>query len=746
MPSEDAILKNKTLQALTRLGDRDTQRVAVKELERLATNAREPDHVTTIVSCLCEELVAAPKASARREILRLFDRVCALQGKSALVHLPRMVSSVCRRFKDPDSNVSDACVDTMGSLAEFTCRLPPRIDKTVATGPDSIGANFLRPILDVLHETNSKQAQDTACRSMARVIRRCGPGRGNADAPAGNNWYPDGGAGKLAARLARASELPNFHAKPALLHALTALFAAAGGQCGAHLPAVLGVSPSTGGDDDFERSPAKFGGGGVLAALRSDEWPTRRAAAEALSALLYALGPLLDNSHVTLTPLGTAIERALEDGRHDKVKPARDAIASALALARELRNFREKGPGGDDVSAWRNWAREELGEGIADVGEHVGGGAGARAGLKPGITSPRRPRGHGAGTARRELSEAFMEAHARRELPGDGDVVEVAVPKNPPPPHVVQNPGRLAEEADPAEGASATSTRGGWEVSDGGAATGPTGDDDKNGDENVEPRQGTRQGQGQGSNQGRGAGGGLPPRAPSLPPSKRPPVAARETLRAIDDARAFEDDDDDDAWDAPRWMTLAEEIGRGGGGVGVVHVEGLKGNGTNQTYTNASVVVAATNGDDDDDDASAAANVSRVPERATEKEEVAELRRQMTSLAQAHATVLERLGVFVQESSAAIANLTSRVEGAERAVVDAVERVELMENQVGAAVSAGATVAASAAALAAAHPDTARLAEERAALEREKAQLRDAAAQLERAASNLERVVPPPRR
>ena len=53
MPSEDAILKNKTLQALTRLGDRDTQRVAVKELERLATNAQEPDHVTTIVSCLC---------------------------------------------------------------------------------------------------------------------------------------------------------------------------------------------------------------------------------------------------------------------------------------------------------------------------------------------------------------------------------------------------------------------------------------------------------------------------------------------------------------------------------------------------------------------------------------------------------------------------------------------------------------------------------------------------------------------
>ena len=431
------------------------------------------------------------------------------------MHPPRMVSSVCRRFKDPDSNVSDACVDTMGSLAEFTCRLPPRIDKTVATGPDSIGANFLRPIHDVLHETNSKQAQDTACRSMARVIRRCGPGRGNADAPRATTGTPTAAGNRARRQGVGAAKL---HAKPALLHALTALFAAAGGQCGAHLPAVLGVSPSTGAggaDDDFERSPAKFNGGGVLAALRSDEWPTRRAAAEAFSALLYALGPLLDNVHVTLTPLGTAIERALEDGRHDKVKPARDAIASALALARELRNFREKGPGGDDVSAWRNWAREELGEGIAaDVGEHVGGGAGARAGLKPGITSPRRPRRHGAGTARRELSEASMEAHAPRELPGDGDVVEVAVPKNPPPPHVAQKSGggsrrrrtrrsARARRAPAGDGRFQTEEprRVRPETTKTGMTT-ETGMDDKNGDddggdENVEPRRGTR-GQGQG--------------------------------------------------------------------------------------------------------------------------------------------------------------------------------------------------------------------------------------------------------
>ena len=84
MPSEDAILKNKTLQALTRLGDRDTQRVAVKELERLATNAQEPDHVTAIVLCLCEELVAAPKASARHPAPCNINLLVCMQLKGSL--------------------------------------------------------------------------------------------------------------------------------------------------------------------------------------------------------------------------------------------------------------------------------------------------------------------------------------------------------------------------------------------------------------------------------------------------------------------------------------------------------------------------------------------------------------------------------------------------------------------------------------------------------------------------------------
>ena len=39
------------------------------------------------------------------------------QGEFFLPHLPRVVSALARRFKDPDSVVTDACVDVVGSAS-----------------------------------------------------------------------------------------------------------------------------------------------------------------------------------------------------------------------------------------------------------------------------------------------------------------------------------------------------------------------------------------------------------------------------------------------------------------------------------------------------------------------------------------------------------------------------------------------------------------------------------------------------
>ena len=59
------LLKQRVLHALTRLGDRDTIRVAVKELTRLIATM-PPEHIPVVIGCLCDEAAAAPKAVARR--------------------------------------------------------------------------------------------------------------------------------------------------------------------------------------------------------------------------------------------------------------------------------------------------------------------------------------------------------------------------------------------------------------------------------------------------------------------------------------------------------------------------------------------------------------------------------------------------------------------------------------------------------------------------------------------------------
>ena len=155
------------------------------------------------------------------------------------------------------------------------------------------------------------------------------------------------------------------------------------------------------------------------------------------------------------------------------------------------------------------------------------------------------------------------------------------------------------------------------------------------------------------------------------------------------------------------------------------------------------------------DDETAKKNVASMREFDADAHDATleEMREQMRKMAESQSQVLIRIGDFVTESSKTIAGLT--------------ERVESMENTVGAAVSSAATVASAAQRMAerdnaeslrlssrAAKLSAARateevklaLARDRAALEEEKAQLRAAAAQLERAASQLERVVPERRR
>lgn len=862
-----SLLKQKTLDALTRLGDRDTARVAVHELTRLITSM-PPEHLPVVVQCLCDESAAAPKPAARREVLRMFETVADAQREHALPHLPRLVAATIRRMKDPDPIVGDACVETLGALAEAAARLPPSINRAVLSGPDAVGPHFVRPVIDAMHETNSRNAQDVACRALARVFRRCGPGRGGAGAPAGANWFPDGGPGRLALKLASMLSAPNFYAKAALVQAIAALFAAAAFAVGPQLPALLGVaaananaragaerlgllegesanprddaneangatnrgedesaastptideeaeveaedgadagalaadSAPTDGKKEKRHSAANVGErvassetatvspGGLLDATGSHDWPVRRAAAEAITVLLCDLGPGLENETVTPVPLVDAIERVLETRRHDKVKPARDAVGTALSVVDALRRYAAEKLPLHDVAMWRRWVRTELGQDVGSLGEDGHAAAlvdrrraahdprGAKENTKPGritveyVRDPTMDASADGDDARlkaervirrKKLSSGFREAnidaHASEEI-------IVKVPARPKP-----DAAAAAEaEAPPAAGepearvpcdetATAQTPRLGAEGNTYEVAS-SDGDDDAREIDDADA-----------ANQPRPVAADTSETAASpptvaaetpAPPARSPhPGDANAALAALPDG--VSDDED-----APEWMHMAKSIERDGGfkppaprrvalpppvaDVGADDVPVL-----DETYADevmhfdAPVRVKR-------DDETAKKNVDSMREIDADAHDAAleEMREQMRKMAESQSQVLIRIGDFVTESSKAIAGLT--------------ERVESMENTVGAAVSSAATVASAAQRMAerdnaeslrlssrAAKLSAARateevklaLARDRAALEEEKAQLRAAAAQLERAASQLERVVPERRR
>ncbi|KAL3142427.1 hypothetical protein ABBQ38_002758 [Trebouxia sp. C0009 RCD-2024] len=99
---------------------------------------------------------------------------------------------------------------------------------------------------------------------------------------------------------------------------------------------------------------------GLVAALPSPDWPTRRAAAEAIKALAVALGPGLDSPGPSAQPAGALpaslrAAEALGRCRFDKVKPVRDTVQEAQAVLLDLQEFTKSGP-----SDWKSWLAPRL--------------------------------------------------------------------------------------------------------------------------------------------------------------------------------------------------------------------------------------------------------------------------------------------------------------------------------------------------------------------------------------------------
>ncbi|CAJ1951643.1 unnamed protein product [Sphenostylis stenocarpa] len=271
-------LKQRIVGALNKVGDRDTQQIGMEELDRVAQGLR-PEGIWSFLSCILET-EWEQKASIRKECVRLMGTLATYYDTLLLPHLPKMVASIVKRLRDPDSVVRDVCVNTVALLASKLGLSLPHKDKVFLL--------LVRPIFEALGEQN-KHVQSASALCLARIIH-------NTPNPPLSLLH------KMLIRTLKLLKNPHFMAKPALLDLTRTIIQAGGAPTQNILSAAIGS---------------------IQDALKQSDWTTRKAASVALAEIALSGASFLGCFRASCV-------QSLESCRFDKVKPVRDAVLQAL--------------------------------------------------------------------------------------------------------------------------------------------------------------------------------------------------------------------------------------------------------------------------------------------------------------------------------------------------------------------------------------------------------------------------------
>lgn len=277
-------LKQRVVLALNKIADRDTYEIGVEELGR-TIESLTPDGVSPFLSCILDT-DSEQKIAVRKECIRLMGMLATFHQDLIGPHIGKMVASIVKRLKDPDSVVREACIETMGVLAS----------KLSTADSESEGSFVLlvRPLFEALGEQN-KHVQCGSALCLARIID-------HTHAP------PLSILQRMLTRTIKMLKNPHFMAKPAMIELNRSFIQAGGASTQSMLTAAMT---------------------GIQEALKNSDWRTRKAASEALAEIASSNG-LYSGS------LKSSCIRSLEMCRFDKVKPVRDTVLHALQLWRSL--------------------------------------------------------------------------------------------------------------------------------------------------------------------------------------------------------------------------------------------------------------------------------------------------------------------------------------------------------------------------------------------------------------------------
>ncbi|XP_028794913.1 TORTIFOLIA1-like protein 3 [Neltuma alba] len=272
-------LKQRVFACLTKLSDRDTQLLAAAELESIARNL-DPNSLSVFLSSI-HSTDASDKPAVRRQCVRVLEVLCETHGNSLSPYLSKILGNIIRRFRDPDSSVRSACVNSVLALSTHVTKQP--------------FSSFLKALAEALFTEQDHNSQMAAALCLASAI----------------DAVPDPEPARLMKLLPRFEKLlkcEGFKAKPALLTLIGSVIE-------------VGAASSPGALINLVPCMVEF--------LSNKDWAARKAAAEALMKLATVEREILSEYKERYL-------KVFENRRFDKVKVVREVLNQMLEAWKQI--------------------------------------------------------------------------------------------------------------------------------------------------------------------------------------------------------------------------------------------------------------------------------------------------------------------------------------------------------------------------------------------------------------------------
>ncbi|XP_021719031.1 TORTIFOLIA1-like protein 3 [Chenopodium quinoa] len=271
-------LRHRVLTCMTKLSDRDTLPQAVSELESII-----PTLTTETFSLFINSLSstsAADRSAVRVSSLKLLASLSSFHGISLSPHLPKLISAVVRRLRDPDSAVRSSAAVTTASFARHVS--------------NSLSSIF-RPLADSLSSEQEFGAQSAAAMCLSAAIEA-------SPAPETSQLM------KVLPKWMKLVKCDGFKAKSSLILLMkSSIRVCEIGNCNLLR--------------DLVNCFVEF--------LKSEDWSARKAAADALKEIAMV-------ERENLSEMKGSCLKIIESRKFDKVKAVRESMNQALEVWKEV--------------------------------------------------------------------------------------------------------------------------------------------------------------------------------------------------------------------------------------------------------------------------------------------------------------------------------------------------------------------------------------------------------------------------